>query len=407
MGAPREEHGGLPAGLVPHCLVRHPARRCPCLQTLVDCPPHAAAPDPRPARGTGRRLAERVGRGRRGAARPFAHPPDRTLREPLLTYEHAVTRNGIRHRPLGPVRAGPPLPLPGRQGRGPSRDALRGAGGRTPGALRSFCALIPLDLRLGGRPLRPPTRLSGEGPQSRGPPPRLKHRQQIGASARHASGHHVPAGQYACRSDALPPCRRPWRLRLPPHLGGPPTLRPSWGLRGGKPDVRQAKPVRDAPLSLPRGLPSHAPSLTVRHLPQRPTRVPRPARSVLALCDKARGSPPQDATALDSARHRLHGWPGQGAVRPDQVIYKRRPGCTPRNTIMPAPLQRLSLVHEAFASAALSVKGGHHARRTGSAATREHRRSPGARGSSRSSRESRAYEVKNKRRCRDKYVHNI
>jgi hypothetical protein len=64
-----------------------------------------------------------------------------------------VTRKVLRHGPFAPFRHWPPIPLPRRQGRSPSRDALRGAGGRTQGALQPLCAFLPLGLRLGGRPL--------------------------------------------------------------------------------------------------------------------------------------------------------------------------------------------------------------------------------------------------------------
>jgi hypothetical protein len=92
--------------------------------------------------------------------------------------------------------------------------------------------------------------------------------------------------------------------------------------------------------------------------------------------------------------------PGQGAVWPDPGIQEMRAGVTPRKTIMEDTLARLSLVHEAFDITNLHGKGGHHERLTCSAATRSHRRSPGEKGISRSSLESRDYEVKNKRRCR-------
>src|SRR5262249_19438435 len=50
---------------------------------------------------------------------------------------------------------------------------------------------------------------------------------------------------------------------------------------------------------------------------------------------------------------------------------------------------------------------GNHDRLTYSATTRQHQRSPVERGLSRSSLESRDYEVKNKRRCRDKAIKDL
>jgi hypothetical protein len=170
MCEPREPQVVRPAGLLAPCLVRPPARRLPCLTTVCARPPHAAEPDQRTARGPGQRSAERVGQGRFGAWSPLQPQPDRTLWEPRRPSAPVVPRQGIRHRPCGPCRACPPLPRPGWQGRGQSRDARRSAGGRRPGALRPGCALLPIDLRLGGRPLRPTTRLRGEGHQRRGPP---------------------------------------------------------------------------------------------------------------------------------------------------------------------------------------------------------------------------------------------
>src|SRR5215510_6460605 len=117
----------------------------------------AAEPDQRAKRGTGRRIADRLGIGRLGSAGPLDHQPDGASRQPVLTYGHAVTRKVILNWPFGPFRDCPPIPLPRWQGRGQSRDALRGAGGRTQVALRPLCALIPIDLLLGGRPLRPTT----------------------------------------------------------------------------------------------------------------------------------------------------------------------------------------------------------------------------------------------------------
>jgi hypothetical protein len=217
-----------------------------------------------------------------------------------------MTRKVIRNRPLGPFRDGPPIPRPRWQGRGPSRDALRGAGGRTPVALHPLCALIPLDLLLGGRPLRPTTRLSGEGHQSRGPHTSLKRRQQIGALALHASGHHVLEGQYPFLPEAPQHRRRPLGLRLKHPLVGHLALPPSGGIRRAKPDVRQEKPLIDERIPLPRSIPGKDAHLTVLHFPQRPPIVPRHACGVLALCDTARCIEQQDAIGLAQlVRHEL------------------------------------------------------------------------------------------------------
>jgi len=70
-------------------------------------------------------------------------------------------------------------------------------------------------------------------------------------------------------------------------------------------------------------------------------------------------------------------------------------GFTPHETIMKDTLERLEFVHEAFDISDLYVKGRNHERLTGSAATRQHRRSPGKRGISRSSLESSDSKVKN------------
>jgi hypothetical protein len=210
----REHQVVLPAGILTPFLVRHPELRFPCLTTLFDRPPDAAEPDQRAARGTGWRIADRVGLGRLGAVAPLAHQPDGMLREPLLTSGHAVARTVIRHRPCAPFRAWPPIPRPRRQGRGHSRDALRGAGGRTQAALRPLCAFRALGRLLGCRPLGPTARLRGDGHQGRGPHAGLKRRQTIGAMARPALGSDVPARQSPCLSAALQHRRRPLRLRL-------------------------------------------------------------------------------------------------------------------------------------------------------------------------------------------------
>jgi hypothetical protein len=77
-----------------------------------------------------------------------------------------------------------------------------------------------------------------------------------------------------------------------------------------------------------------------------------------------------DTATLDSKRHRLHRFPGKGAVLPHHGIQEMPAGFTPRKTIMEDTLELLSLVHEAFDITDLHVKGGHHARLTCSAATR-------------------------------------
>jgi hypothetical protein len=81
----REHHMGLPAGRFAHFIVRHPERRFPFLTTLFDRPPDAAEPNQCAERGTGRRMADRVGLGRLGGAGPLYPQPDGTLREPILT----------------------------------------------------------------------------------------------------------------------------------------------------------------------------------------------------------------------------------------------------------------------------------------------------------------------------------
>jgi hypothetical protein len=86
------------------------------------------------------------------------------------------------------------------------------------------------------------------------------------------------------------------------------------------------------------------------------------------LTEKALQAP--DATPLDSQRHGLHGFPGQGAVLPNHVIPAMRPGFTPRKTIMEDTLELLSLVHEAFHITDLHVKGGNHERLIYRATTR-------------------------------------
>ena len=86
------------------------------------------------------------------------------------------------------------------------------------------------------------------------------------------------------------------------------------------------------------------------------------------LTEKALQAP--DATPLDSQRHWLNGFPGQGAVLPNHVIQAMRPGFTPSKTIMEDTLELLSLVREAFHITDLHGKGGNHERLTCSAATR-------------------------------------
>ena len=192
MGQHRAQHVVLPAGILPHFIVRHPAFRLPFLKTWFNRPPQATEPEQRAKRDTGWRLAERVGIGRRGAAGPFEHQPDGALREPSLTERHAVTRKIVRNRPLGPCRDFPPIPLPGRQRGGQRRDTLRGAGRRTPGAFCPFFAFLPIALLLGARPLEPAARLRRDSHQSRRPPTGIHRRQNIRAIAVHAIGHDIP-----------------------------------------------------------------------------------------------------------------------------------------------------------------------------------------------------------------------
>jgi hypothetical protein len=69
----REPHMVLPAGIFPHFIVRHPEFRFSFLKTLFHCPPDTAEPDQRAERSTGRRITDRVGLGRLGAAGPLDH----------------------------------------------------------------------------------------------------------------------------------------------------------------------------------------------------------------------------------------------------------------------------------------------------------------------------------------------
>ena len=78
------------------------------------------------------------------------------------------------------------------------------------------------------------------------------------------------------------------------------------------------------------------------------------------LTEKALQAP--DATPLDSQRHWLNGFPGQGAVLPHHVIQEMPAGFTPSKTIMEDTLELLSLVYEAFNITDLHVKGGNHER---------------------------------------------
>jgi hypothetical protein len=195
MCAHREPHGVLPAGIFPHFIVRHAECRLPFFTALFHCPPDTAEPDQRAERRTGRRMTDRGGLGRLGAAGPLAHSPDGALWQPGLPSGHALTRKVIRHRPRGPFRACPPLPRPRWQGRGQRCDALRGKSRRPPLARRSRCACIPGGLLLRCRPLRPAARLRGESHQGRGAHAGLKRRQTIGALAVHPSSDDVPAGQ--------------------------------------------------------------------------------------------------------------------------------------------------------------------------------------------------------------------
>jgi hypothetical protein len=134
MCAHREPHGVLPAGIFPHFIVRHAECRLPFFTALFHCPPDTAEPDQRAERRTGRRMTDRGGLGRLGAAGPLAHSPDGALWQPGLPSGHALTRKVIRHRPRGPFRACPPLPLPRWQGRGQQRvseERATKAGGPT------------------------------------------------------------------------------------------------------------------------------------------------------------------------------------------------------------------------------------------------------------------------------------
>ena len=271
--------------------------------------------------------------------------------------------------------------------------------------LGPFGAFLPLGLLLGDRPLEPAARLRRESHPSRRPPTGIHRRQTSRASAGYASGHAIPARQSRFLPHARQPCRRPWRLRLPPQFLRHPARRSSGGIRRAQPTCRQDKPLLDEHLPLPRGLSGQDAHLTVLHLPQRPTIVPGHARRVLALFDQPRCIAPQDAIGLpalgchelligppplllippglpakalqapdatprDSQRHWLKGFPGQGAVLPNHVIPALRPSCTPSKTIMEDTLELLSLVHEAFNLTDLHVKGGNHARLTYSATTR-------------------------------------
>jgi len=73
MGQHREHHVVLPAGIFPHVIVRPAECRFPFCKTLFHGPPDTAEPDQRAQRRTGRRITDRVGLGRLGAARPLDH----------------------------------------------------------------------------------------------------------------------------------------------------------------------------------------------------------------------------------------------------------------------------------------------------------------------------------------------
>jgi hypothetical protein len=99
----RREPVGVPAGLLPHCIVVHPAFRFAFFKALLHGPAQTTEPDEGTPGGARWGLTERGGIRRLGPHRPLDHQPHGAVRQAVLTPRDPLAGQGIRARPLGPV----------------------------------------------------------------------------------------------------------------------------------------------------------------------------------------------------------------------------------------------------------------------------------------------------------------
>jgi hypothetical protein len=98
----RREHVVVPACLLPHCIVAHPACRFAFCKALLHGPAQTTEPDAGTPGGARWGITDRVGIRRLGPHRPLDHQPHGALRQAVLTQRDPLAGTRLRARPLGP-----------------------------------------------------------------------------------------------------------------------------------------------------------------------------------------------------------------------------------------------------------------------------------------------------------------